>query len=121
MNVRKSGLSILAVAMVAGAIGVGAALTGGEPQWRKALNIRSEALNRQHGLGETARTTAQVERPAWLRALMTRSEALNSQHGLGRYSRKPASAKAPQWLQALMIRSDALNRQHKLGEYAPGS
>jgi len=120
MNVRKSGISILAVAMVAGAIGVGAALTGGEPQWLKALNIRSEALNRQHGLGESARATAQVERPDWLRALMIRSEALNRQHGLDRYARKPASAKAPQWLQALMIRSDALDRQYKLGKYAPG-
>ena len=121
MNGRRSITSILAVAVVAGTIGVGAAVTGDEPQWLKALNIRSEALNRQHGLGEHARSTAQVERPDWLRALMIRSEALNRQHGLGRYARNPASAKAPQWLQALIIRSDALNREYKLGEYAPRS
>ena len=39
------------------------------PEWKRALWIRSEALNRIHGLGDFE--------PAWKRALRVRSEELN--------------------------------------------
>jgi hypothetical protein len=43
-----------------------------EPDWMRALRIRSEALNRRYGLGGDE----------WLRALRLRSEELNrSAHG----------------------------------------
>lgn len=47
------------------------------PQWMQALEVRSEALNRQHGLGEYD--------PA-IRALEVRSQELNRVHQLGVYS-----------------------------------
>lgn len=40
-----------------------------EPAWKRALWIRSEALNRTYGLGDFE--------PAWRRALRVRGEALN--------------------------------------------
>jgi hypothetical protein len=48
----------------------------GQPQWRIALDARSEGLNRIHGLGKYAS----------LRALEIRSEALNMKYGLGAYA-----------------------------------
>jgi hypothetical protein len=123
MNIRRSGIAILAAATVAATVGAGAALTGGTPPWLDALNARSDALNRQHGLGEYAQTTASPATPAWLRALMIRSEALNRQYGLGKYARSTArkTNETPAWLRALMIRSEALNRQYGLGKYATPS
>jgi hypothetical protein len=68
-----------------------------EPQWMTALRIRSEALNKQYGLGEFAPTTnvtkyrdsfergAAVLRP-WERAEMLRSQGLNKQYGLGEFA-----------------------------------
>jgi hypothetical protein len=79
MNVRRTSIAIL-VAVVAG-IGAGAAHTGSPEPWRKALQVRSEALNAKYGLG----TAAQTE-PGWLRALSVRSEALNAKYGLGEYA-----------------------------------
>lgn len=117
MKALKAGIAVLVVTAVA--ITAGAAFGQGEPQWKTALDARSQALNEQHGL-DAKRVPASTS-PAWLRALIIRSEALNEKYGLGRQSRKPASAQAPAWLQALMVRSDALNRQYKLGAYAPGS
>lgn len=48
-----------------------------EPQWRQALEARSQELNRQYGLGEYSPAS---------RALKLRSEALNEKYGLGRYA-----------------------------------
>ena len=48
------------------------------PQWQQALEIRSQALNRQYGLGDQAlKARAQAEK-----ALEIRGEALNRQYGL---------------------------------------
>ena len=85
-----------------------------EPQWMQALELRSEALNRQHGLGEY--------NPA-LRALKLRSEALNHRYGLGRHA-YPASTiavteaiesvrdrRSPEWLDVFMRGLEAINRE----------
>jgi hypothetical protein len=50
---------------------------GGQPQWMQALEIRSQELNRQHGLGQ---------HDSALRALNLRSEGLNRVYELGGYS-----------------------------------
>lgn len=121
MNRSRSLITLLAVAVVTSTVAAGAALSGGEPPWLKALNARSEALNEKYGLGDSARSTARADSPAWQRALIIRSDALNRKYGLGRYARTPAGVEEPAWLRALMIRSDALNRQYGLGEYAPKS
>jgi hypothetical protein len=73
--------TITLIAAVGAALAVAAPATGQsqpvEPQWKQALEARSQELNRAYGLGEYS--------PA-IRALKLRSEALNQQHGLGRYS-----------------------------------
>lgn len=95
-----------------------------QPEYR-ALMIRSDALNKQYGLGAYAPATtgsaASTSEPTWLRALRLRSEALNKQYGLGAFAHRTTSAPLgdePAWLHAMRIRSEALNRQYKLGEYA---
>jgi hypothetical protein len=55
---------------------VPAALGQSQPQWQKALEVRSQELNRQHGLGDQS--------PA-INAIVLRSEALNQKYGLGAY------------------------------------
>jgi hypothetical protein len=67
MSRRTTGIAGVAVtvAVLAGA----APAQTAEPDWMRALRIRSEALNRIYGL-ETAK-------PAWQRALRIRSEELN--------------------------------------------
>jgi hypothetical protein len=76
--------TITLIAAVGAALAVAAPASGKgqpvEPQWMQALEVRSQELNRQHGLGEYS--------PA-IRALKLRSEALNHKYGLGAY---PASA-----------------------------
>jgi hypothetical protein len=50
---------------------------------------RSDAMNRENGLGKYARqTTRTSSAPDWLAALNARSEALNRQYGLGGYAPK---------------------------------
>ena len=50
---------------------------------------RSEAMNREYGLGNYARQTARTSSaPDWLAALDARSDALNEQYGLGDYAPK---------------------------------
>ena len=39
------------------------------PDWKRALGVRSEAINKQYGLGDYA--------PSWRHALEVRSETLN--------------------------------------------
>jgi hypothetical protein len=74
----------IAVLGAALALAVPAAFGKGqlEPQWMQALELRSEALNRQHGLGEYS--------PA-IRALEARSQELNRIYGLGEYSTQPVT------------------------------
>jgi len=120
MKAHRFGLTVVAVASVATAIGAGAAVTGNTPPWLKALNERSEALNREYGLGDHAeRRQLGAPGPDWLVALNARSEAMNRYYGLGEYARQSSrSASSPDWLVALNARSDALNRKYGLGEYS---
>ena len=120
MKAHRFGITVVAVASVATAIGAGAAITGNTPPWLKALNERSEALNREYGLGDHAeRRQLGGPGPNWREALQARSEAMNRYYGLGEYARQGArSSSAPDWLVALNARSDALNRQYGLGDYA---
>ena len=120
MKAHRFGITVVAVASVATAIGAGAAVTGNTPPWLKALNERSEALNREYGLGDHAeRRQLGAPGPDWLVALNARSEAMNRYYGLGQYARQGArSSSTPDWLFALNARSDALNRKYGLGEYS---
>ena len=128
MKARTKGSILVASAIVA-LIGSGAAVSrgGGDEQWRKALEARSEALNEQYGLGAYAPLTAgsvATSEPSWMRALRLRSEALNRRYGLGVWEFKTSPVPLgdePAWLRALRIRSEALNKQYKLGEYEPRS
>ena len=63
MKAHRFGITVVAVASVATAIGAGAAITGNTPPWLEALNERSEALNREYGLGDHAERRRSV-RPA---------------------------------------------------------
>ena len=59
------------------------------PDWLEALVARSDAMNREYGLGKHARQTARTSStPDWLVALNARSDALNKQNGLGDYAPK---------------------------------
>jgi hypothetical protein len=74
--------TITLIAAVGAAFAVAAPTAWGqqvEPQWKQALDARSEGLNRMYGLGEYSPE---------MRALRLRSEALNEKYGLGAY---PAS------------------------------
>src|SRR5262245_21226148 len=122
MKAHRFGITVVAVASVAAAIGAGAAATGNTPPWLDALNARSAALNERYGLGDSpARRTLGTPGTEWLQALMARSDAMNREYGLGKYARQTArtSTTQPDWLAALNARSDALNRQYGLGNYAP--
>ena len=127
MKARTKGSILIASAIVAMA-GTGAAVSGGgDTQWKKALEARSEALNERYGLGvyapDAGSAVATSEQP-WVRALRLRSEALDRQYGLGEWEFRMSPAPQgdePAWLRALRLRSEALNRQYSLGEYAPKS
>jgi hypothetical protein len=120
MKAHRFGITVVAVASVSAAIGAGVATTGNAPDWLEALNARSDALNREHGLGESSqRRVLGAPGPGWRDALQTRSDAMNRYYGLGEYARSGARAKSsPDWRVALDARSDALNRHYGLGEYA---
>jgi len=60
--------------------------TTDEPQWLKALQARSEGLNRIHRLGEYAATPSVSTESPYQRAERLRGEALNRQYGLGEYA-----------------------------------
>ena len=121
MKAHRFGITLVAVASVSAAIGAGTAVTGTTPSWLDALTARSDALNREHGLGDYAKRRALgAPGPDWLQGLRSRSDAMNRYYGLGEYARQGArSAGAPDWLAGLNARSDALNRQYRLGVYAP--
>ena len=120
MEAHRFGITVVAVASVATAIGAGAAVTGNTPPWLEALNQRSEALNREYALGNHAeRRALGSPGPNWREALQARGEAMNRYYGLGEFARQGARSSAgPDWLVALNARSDALNRQYGLGDYA---
>jgi hypothetical protein len=59
---------------------------GAEP-WKLGLIARSDALNRQYGLGRYAPGGECADIPDWYRALILRSDGLNRQHRLGPYAR----------------------------------
>jgi len=120
MKGKRFAITILAVASIGAAVGAGVAMTGGTPPWLEALNARSDALNREHGLGDYAqRRVLGAPGANWLESLRARSEAMNRHYGLGEYARQGARSKStPDWLVALEARSEALNRQYGLGEYA---
>jgi hypothetical protein len=121
MKAHRLVIAFAAVASVAALIGAGSAATSGTPDWLDALNTRSAALNKQHGLGDdTGRRTLGAPGPGWLQALEARSDAMNRAYGLGKYARQPArSSSTPDWLAALNARSGALNKQYGLGGHAP--
>jgi hypothetical protein len=48
-----------------------------EPTWKRALWIRSDALNQRYGLGEYIQEAAPTAEPSWRRALRIRGEAIN--------------------------------------------
>ena len=83
MTSFKRTFAALAAAAVLGAAAgtvAGDAANFGPP-WQKALGLRSDALNRNHGLGERAAARAQEQ--GWQYALRVRSEGLNERYGLG--------------------------------------
>ena len=61
------------------------------PSGSTALNERSEALNREYGLGDHAkRRQLGAPGPNWLVALNARSDGSNRKYGLGEYGRQGA-------------------------------
>jgi hypothetical protein len=107
----------LVILFVAVGVALGVSRSPGEPDWKKALDARSQALDRKYGLDQ-ARTLTGTGTPGWLIALTLRSELLDKKYGLGTSSRTAASVGEPGWLTALMLRSDALDRAYGLGRYA---
>ena len=98
MKARTKGSILVASAIVA-LIGSGAAVSGGggDVQWRKALEARSEALNERYGLGAYALVaggSVATSAPSWMRALRLRSEALNRHYGLGVWEFKRAQRRS---------------------------
>ncbi len=101
-----------------------------EPSWVRAERLRSEGLNRMHGLGTFAVSTykdanERVVQPQSEKALQARSEGLNRMHGLGTYAvstYKDANERVvqPQSEKALQARSEGMNRLYQLGEFATG-
>jgi hypothetical protein len=59
---------------------------GAEP-WELGLMARSDALNRQYGLGRYAPGGECSGIPDWFRALVIRGDAMNRAGGLGPYRR----------------------------------
>jgi hypothetical protein len=86
----------IVVAVLIVAIGAATAVAGAaeKPGWQKALNARSDALNREYGLGEYARSRLGTSDSGWQEALRVRSEELNREYGLGTYARKASAAAA---------------------------
>jgi hypothetical protein len=92
------GLVLVVVALALG-VSTGAAFAAQPPDWQKALNVRSKALDHKYRLDKYAGTLAR-------------------RYHLGGSTRTSASAGAPDWLTALVVRSDALDREYGLGPYA---
>lgn len=58
---------------------------GATPQWKRALAVRSNALDRQYSLGRFAvpGSAGTATPPAWMRALESRGQAMNAKYHLG--------------------------------------
>lgn len=117
---RLQWTAVVAVTSVVASSGAGVGMARDAPPWLEALDARSDALNREHGLGDYGkRRVLGQPAPGWLASLRARSEAMNRYYGLGVYARQGAHGRgAPDWLVALNARSDALNRAYGLGEHA---
>ena len=79
-------LALAAVCILAGPARAVTPRATDDDQWLRALTIRSEALNRLHGLGEWATASAHpntAESP-FMSAIRIRSQALNRIYGLER-------------------------------------
>ncbi len=75
--------AVVAFAFFAGSVqGANSRPAGVTKAEYRALMLRSEALNRQYGLGSGAYEPAAIGQPAY-RALALRSKALNAKYGLG--------------------------------------
>jgi hypothetical protein len=111
---------VLAVVVVA--IGVTAAVrsTDGQAAWETGLNARSDALNRQYGLGTYSAGAAGAPASDAHQALRLRSEALNRKYGLGAYAVGTASAQAANWHRGLSARN-ALNSKYGVGTSSAAS
>jgi hypothetical protein len=94
------GVAALAVGMTLTA----AAEAGANTPERRALEIRSQAMNDKYNLDA-------------LNALQIRSDALNRRYQLGVYA-KPAQAGNEAALRALGMRGRAMNVHYRLGSYA---
>ena len=103
---------ILAILVIP--LGMAAAGTD-QPGWRKALNARSEALNRAYGLGGNTIRTLSVAIPGWQQGLRARSEGLNLKYGLAGSTIRTLSVSSPDWQQGLRVRSEGLNLKYGLG------
>ena len=61
--------ALAVTAVLAGSVQAAAQDPVSQPTWKRALWVRSDALNRLHGLGDF--------KPTWKHALRIRSEELN--------------------------------------------
>jgi hypothetical protein len=103
----------LILAVLAVPLGMATAGTD-QPGWRKALHARSEALNREYGLGNPALRTLSLASPDWQQGLRARSEGLNLKYGLGGSTIRTLSVASPDWQQGLRVRSEGLNLEYGL-------
>ena len=102
-------VAVAGVALLVAAPASGKGQLSVTPQWQVALDIRSQALNEQHGLG----TASQGAVDNYVGALEARSQALNEQHGLGVFAqgtRGPSN-----YERALELRGEGMNRIHGIG------
>jgi hypothetical protein len=106
--------AVAALAFFAGSVQAASSRPAGMTKAEyRALMLRSEALNRQHGLGSGTYKPAAMNLDGD-RALVLRSKALNRQYALGSGTSKPA-AMSPDGYRALVLRSKALNAKYGLG------
>jgi hypothetical protein len=77
--------TLVAGILVAAVVVVATAQAAATPQWKWALALRSNALDRQYSLGRFAvpASAGTTTPPAWLRALESRGQAMNAKYHLG--------------------------------------
>jgi hypothetical protein len=77
--------TLVAGILVATVVVVATAEAAATPQWKRALALRSNALDRQYSLGRFAvpASAGTTTPPAWLRALESRGQAMNAKYHLG--------------------------------------
>jgi hypothetical protein len=77
---RQIVAAVVTAAVLAGTSQAAAPDRVAEPTWKRALRIRSAALNQRYSLGEYSQETAPTAEPSWRRALRIRGEAMNRTH-----------------------------------------